>query len=94
MAFGLTLFSQIYPEDPVGETEVNRFCFLRNSSFALHVYWALLHMSLSNYVSVFFFWLDIAVLVDYFQAVRMFLVFSYFIEFRSPSSFFLPPPEL
>ena len=45
------------------------------------MHWALLRFSLGDYVGIFSFWLDIAVLVDYFQAVRMFFVFYFFIEF-------------
>ena len=55
------------------------------------VYWPLFRISLGNSVGVFFvlvfvfslfFLLDIVVLVDYFQAVGMFLIFL--IEFFSP----------
>ena len=42
------------------------------------VYRALLRTSLGNSVGVFFFWLHHAALLDYFQAERMFLVFSFF----------------
>ena len=41
------------------------------------VYWALLCISLGSSVSVFF-WLDNVELVNYFQTVQMFLVFSFF----------------
>ena len=84
MSFGPILFSQNYPVNPVGETKVRSFCLFRYSSFVLLCI-ALISLSLGNFVVVFFFcrgWgLDIAVLVDYFQAVRLFLVFSFLIEF-------------
>ena len=44
------------------------------------VYWALLRISLCNCFSVFF-WLDTAVLIDYFQAIWALLVFYFLITF-------------
>ena len=52
------------------------------------MYWAHLRISLVNFVGDFFFFflLDIAVLVDYFQVVRMFLV-GWLIGFYGISTF-------
>ena len=76
--------SQNYPEEPVGETLVDYLCLFRYSKYVKLNVLSLLSFSLGNSVSVFFFsflffpfWLGI----DYFQAVWMFLVFCFFIEF-------------
>ena len=38
MSFGPTLYSQKYPDDPVGETKVDGFCHLKYSYIYIYIY--------------------------------------------------------
>ena len=80
MSFGPILFSQNYPDDPVGETLVDYFWLFRYSTFTLLRVLSTFTFQLRWFSWFFFsFGLGIAVLVDYFQAVRMFVIFFFFI---------------
>ena len=49
--------------------------------------WLICHETKPALFLFFFFWLDIAVMVGYFQAVRIFLAFSIFMKFFTRYNF-------